>query len=59
MEVGVGYSALFLVELVGSLRLGMLFVKVSVGLCGPGLCVVCSCMVGNTARVEILVRRFI
>jgi hypothetical protein len=43
MEVGVGYSALFLVELLGSLRLGTLFVKVlegkwlSVGVYGLGL----------------------
>jgi hypothetical protein len=32
MVVVVGYSALFLVELLGSLRLGMLFVKVVEGM---------------------------
>jgi hypothetical protein len=31
MEVGVGYSALFFVELLGNLRLGTLFVKVLEG----------------------------
>jgi hypothetical protein len=56
IEVVVGYSALFLVELFGSLRLGTLFVKVvkgkglSAGLYGLGLCVACSCMAGNTTK---------
>jgi hypothetical protein len=56
MEVAVGCSTLFLVELVGILQLGTLFVMMvegkllSVGVYGLGLCVACSCMAGNTAK---------